>query len=112
MCKTYSGAIAVESSDTPPSAVLELEGIRKCYPLGSGAVEVLHGVSGRIEAGKRVAIVGPSGSGKSTLLNLLGSLDTPSGGRLLFEGREIGGLSERERTGFRAANLGFVMDPA
>jgi putative ABC transport system ATP-binding protein len=90
------------------SAVLELDGIRKSYPLGSGTVEVLHGISVRIEAGKLVAIVGPSGSGKSTLLNLLGTLDTPSEGRLRFDGREIGGLGEGERTRFRAANLGFV----
>ena len=62
------------------SAVLELDGIRKSYPLGSGTVEVLHGISVRIEAGKLVAIVGPSGSGKSTLLNLLGTLDAPERG--------------------------------
>jgi ABC-type lipoprotein export system ATPase subunit len=96
------------SNGRTPSAILELEGIRKSYPLGSGTVEVLHGISVRIEAGKLVAIVGPSGSGKSTLLNLLGSLDTPSEGRLRFGGRDIGGLGEGERTKFRAANLGFV----
>jgi putative ABC transport system ATP-binding protein len=90
------------------NAVLELDGIRKSYPLGSGSVEVLHGISVRIEAGKLVAIVGPSGSGKSTLLNLLGTLDTPSEGRLRFDGRDIGELGESERTKFRAANLGFV----
>jgi putative ABC transport system ATP-binding protein len=97
-------------SRRPPagSPVLELDGIRKSYPLGSGSVEFLHGVSARIEAGKLVAIVGPSGSGKSTLLNLLGSLDTPSEGRLCYAGRDIGGLGEGERTRFRAANLGFV----
>jgi putative ABC transport system ATP-binding protein len=61
-----------------------------------------------IRPGKLVAIVGPSGSGKSTLLNLIGALDVPSAGRLLFDGREIGGLSARERTRFRAANLGFI----
>ncbi len=90
------------------NAVLELDGIRKSYPLGSGSVEVLHGISVRIEAGKLVAIIGPSGSGKSTLLNLLGTLDTPSEGRLRFDGRDVGGLGESERTKFRAANLGFV----
>jgi putative ABC transport system ATP-binding protein len=96
------------SNGRAPVPVLELDGIRKSYPLGSGTVEVLHGISVRIEAGKLVAIVGPSGSGKSTLLNILGTLDTPSEGRLRFGGREIGGLGEGERTRFRAANLGFV----
>jgi putative ABC transport system ATP-binding protein len=89
-------------------AVLELREISKSYPIGGDLVEVLHGVSLEIRPGKLVAIVGPSGSGKSTLLNLIGTLDTPSAGRLLFDGREIGGLSPSARSDFRAANLGFV----
>jgi len=89
-------------------AVLELHEIEKSYPQGGEMVEVLHGVSLEIEPGKLVAIVGPSGSGKSTLLNLIGTLDVPSGGSLRFDGREIGGLGQKERTRFRAANLGFI----
>jgi putative ABC transport system ATP-binding protein len=90
------------------AAVLELREIEKSYPQGGEMVEVLHGVSLEIEPGKLVAIVGPSGSGKSTLLNLIGTLDVPSGGSLRFEGREIGGLGQKERSRFRAANLGFI----
>jgi len=71
-------------------------------------VEVLHGVSLVLRPGKLVAIVGPSGSGKSTLLNLIGTLDVPSSGHLLFDGREIGTLSPKERARFRAQNLGFI----
>jgi putative ABC transport system ATP-binding protein len=89
-------------------AVLELREVTKSYPLGGDLVEVLHRVSVEIRPGKLVAIVGPSGSGKSTLLNLIGTLDTPSGGQLLFDGRDVGGLSPAARARFRAANLGFV----
>jgi ABC-type lipoprotein export system ATPase subunit len=89
-------------------AVLELREVSKSYPQGGKMTEVLHRVSLGIEPGRLVAIVGPSGSGKSTLLNLIGTLDTPSAGDLLFDGRDIGDLSATGRTRFRAANLGFI----
>jgi putative ABC transport system ATP-binding protein len=95
-----------DSLSWPP--VLELRDIEKSYPQGGAMVEVLHGVSLAIEPGRLVAIVGPSGSGKSTLLNLIGTLDSPSGGSLRFDGREIGNLSQKERARFRATNLGFI----
>jgi putative ABC transport system ATP-binding protein len=95
-----------DSLASPP--VLDLRDISKAYPIGGEMVEVLHGVSMQIRPGKLVAIVGPSGSGKSTLLNLIGTLDTPSGGQLLFDGVDIGGLSQKARASFRAANLGFI----
>ncbi len=88
--------------------MLELRDVHKSFPQGGEMVEVLHGVSLQIQPGKLVAIVGPSGSGKSTLLNLIGTLDVPSAGRLLFDGREIGSLSTKERARFRAQNLGFI----
>ncbi|HEX7293847.1 MAG TPA: ABC transporter ATP-binding protein [Solirubrobacterales bacterium] len=88
--------------------MLDLREISKAYPIGGEMVEVLHGISLEIRPEKLIAIVGPSGSGKSTLLNLIGTLDTPSGGQLLFDGRDVGGLSQKARASFRAANLGFV----
>jgi putative ABC transport system ATP-binding protein len=88
--------------------MLDLREISKAYPIGGEMVEVLHGISLQIRPEKLVAIVGPSGSGKSTLLNLIGTLDTPSSGQLLFDGRDVGGLSQKARASFRAANLGFV----
>jgi ABC-type lipoprotein export system ATPase subunit len=88
--------------------MLELRDVEKSYPQGGETVEVLHGVSLEIDAGRLIAIVGPSGSGKSTLLNLIGTLDAPSAGSLRFDRQEIGRLSQRERSRFRAANLGFV----
>ena len=88
--------------------MFELRGVGKSFALGGSSVEVLHGVSFEIRPGKLVAIVGPSGSGKSTLLNLIGTLDSPSAGQILFDGRDVGGLSAGDRARFRAANLGFV----
>jgi putative ABC transport system ATP-binding protein len=88
--------------------MLELRQVSKSFPIGGDLVEVLHDVSLEIRPGRLVAIVGPSGSGKSTLLNLIGTLDTPSGGSLVFDGRDVGGLSAAARADFRAANLGFV----
>ncbi len=88
--------------------MLELRDIHKSYLQGGEQLEVLHGVSLEIQPGRLIAIVGPSGSGKSTLLNLIGTLDVPSGGRLLFEGREIGDLKAKARARFRADHLGFI----
>ena len=65
-------------------------------------------VSFEIKAGEFVAIMGPSGCGKSTLLNIIGLLDNPTGGSYEFEGTEVSGLKERERTRFRKGNIGFV----
>ena len=61
-----------------------------------------------VKEGEFLAIMGPSGCGKSTLLNILGLLDNPSSGQLIFDGRDISGLTERNRTKLRKGNLGFV----
>ena len=82
------------------SEVIRLEDIRKIYRLGDQDVEVLKGVSIRIEHGEMVSLTGASGSGKSTLMNLLGFLDRPTSGRYWFEGRDLSHLSPDE--------LGFV----
>jgi putative ABC transport system ATP-binding protein len=74
----------------------------------AGAVTALGRVSIRIAPGEHVAITGPSGCGKSTLLHLLGCVDQPSGGSLLFEGRDVGALSESERSRIRLTRIGFV----
>src|SRR5712671_6417828 len=72
------------------------------------AVRALYHVSFEIEAGEWIAIMGPSGSGKTSLINILGGLDRPTGGRVLVNGQEIGNLSERELTRYRAEKIGFV----
>lgn len=71
------------------TALLELNDIRRSYPSGDGPVEVLKGISLRVEAGEMVAIVGASGSGKSTLMNILGCLDKPSSGTYRVAGTDV-----------------------
>jgi putative ABC transport system ATP-binding protein len=68
----------------------------------------LNNVTLEIKQGEFVAIMGPSGCGKSTLLNIIGLLDNPSDGEYYFDGREVGKLSERNRTQLRKGNIGFV----
>ena len=68
----------------------------------------LNNVNFHVKEGEFVAIMGPSGCGKSTLLNIIGLLDNPSRGEYYFNGKEVGGLSERHRTQLRKGNIGFV----
>jgi len=90
--------------------LLKLTGVGKTYPAaGAGAdLQVLHDITLAVEPGDRVAIVGPSGSGKSTLLNLMGSLDHPTSGRVLLQGRDLGQADEKELSRIRNAEIGFV----
>ncbi|HEY3700384.1 MAG TPA: ATP-binding cassette domain-containing protein, partial [Spongiibacteraceae bacterium] len=88
--------------------VLECRDLRKAYDEGPQVLEVLKGIDMQIRRGERVAIVGSSGSGKSTLLNLLGGLDTPSGGAVFVHGEAISTLNEKRRSALRNRTLGFV----
>ncbi|WP_029898758.1 ABC transporter ATP-binding protein [Desulfohalovibrio reitneri] len=85
-----------------------LENVRKRYQGPTEEVEVLSGVNCRIETGESLAIVGASGSGKTTLLHILGTLDTPSEGTVLFDGGDLSDLSEAGRMDVRNRHLGFV----
>jgi lipoprotein-releasing system ATP-binding protein len=99
-------AIAVGAGGTP--AALELRGVVRRYHQIAEDLEILRGVDLRIERGEMVALVGPSGSGKSTLLHIAGLLEPPTEGRVLFDGRDCGPLSDAERTRIRREGIGFV----
>ena len=88
--------------------MIELQEVWRTYTMGGRPLHALRGVSLGIGRGEHVALVGPSGSGKSTILHILGCLDRPTSGRYLFEGREIGTLSEAERSELRRHRIGFV----
>lgn len=88
---------------------LLLEGLEKGYNLDKpSVVQVLRGATLSVAVGEVVALVAPSGAGKSTLLHIAGLLDTPDAGRVVLGGREMGGLSERERTDLRRDQVGFI----
>jgi putative ABC transport system ATP-binding protein len=88
--------------------MMELVEVTKVYQQGRRTVQAVRGVSLRVEPGEFVAIMGPSGSGKSTLMHLLGALDTPTSGKALYQGRDLGTMSDRERSLLRRTRIGFV----
>jgi putative ABC transport system ATP-binding protein len=91
------------------AATIRLERVRKLYHAGEpDEVRALDGVDLTIVPGEYLSIEGPSGSGKTTLLNLLGLLDVPSEGRVLWQGAPVEGLPERERTRLRRTGIGFI----
>ena len=95
----------MNASTTP---LIRLRGVTKVYGEGALAFQALKGVNLDITAGDFVAIMGPSGSGKSTAMNILGCLDTPTGGEYLFKGAHVESLSRDQRARLRRRYLGFV----
>jgi len=90
------------------TALVEARELEKEFPMPAGPVRAVREVSLRVEPGSYTAIMGPSGCGKSTLLHLLGCVDTPTRGRLWFDGREVGLLGDAERSRIRLTRIGFV----
>ena len=85
-----------------------LAGVTKTYGTGDVLVRAIDGIDLEIGRGEFACIVGPSGSGKSTLLQLLGALDRPSGGTIVFEGRDLAALGDRQLAELRLQTLGFI----
>jgi putative ABC transport system ATP-binding protein len=98
----------VAHDPSAPDALIELSAVTKVYGTGTAAVHALSGVDLRIAAGEFVAIMGPSGSGKSTAMNIIGCLDTPTGGDYLFGSINAGRLDRNQRALLRRHFLGFV----
>ena len=93
------------SAGTP---LYELSHLERTFSKGGVSVKAVRGVDLVINTGEMVSLEGPSGSGKTTLMQLLGALDSPTGGSIRFENRDLGGLSDRELTKIRAEEIGFV----
>ena len=88
--------------------MVEARDVTRAFSMPAGPVVAVRDVSVRIDPGDHVAICGPSGCGKSTLLHLLGCVDAPSQGTLLFDGHDVARLSDAERSRIRLTRVGFV----
>ena len=93
---------------TEKQPLIRLRGITKVYGQGQAAMQALRGIDLDVHPEDFVAVMGPSGSGKSTCMNILGCLDTPTGGVYWFQGVEVSGLSRNQRASLRRYYLGFV----
>ena len=87
---------------------IEVENLTKTYTSGSIEVQAVKDVSFKIKRGEVVVIVGESGAGKTTLLNLLGGMDVPTEGRIVIDGKDISQFNEKQLTGYRREDIGFV----
>ena len=90
------------------SELLVVKDLTKSFRSGRKTLRVLRSLSLELRAGETLAVTGSSGSGKSTFLHLVGAMEPPDGGSVLFEGREIVGLSREERAEFRNREIGFI----
>ena len=88
--------------------ILELQNVGKAYQIDSQNLQILKGINLEIKNGDFIAIMGPSGSGKSTLMNIIGCLDTPTSGKVIFENHDVSKLSETELAQIRNQKVGFV----
>ena len=88
--------------------ILEVQNLCKTYGKGEAEVRAIDNVSFSVGKGEFIAIVGESGSGKSTLLNVVGTLDNPTSGKVLIDGKDIFSMPEKKLTVFRRQNIGFI----
>ncbi len=90
------------------NVLISIDGLVKRFPMGQGEFTALREISLTLQRGEFTGLVGPSGSGKTTLLNIVGSLDVPSEGTVVVDGRSVGNLSAREAAQLRKERLGFI----
>lgn len=90
------------------SSIIKTTNIARTYQMGSETIRALRSVSIDINQGEYVSFMGPSGSGKSTLMNLIGCLDTPSGGQYILNGNDVSDMTENELAEIRNKEIGFV----
>lgn len=88
--------------------LVTVEGVKKDYTLGKTTIHALRGLDFSVATGEFLSIVGPSGCGKTTLLNLIGCIDTPTAGRITFEGTDVAGLNDNEEADMRLHKIGFI----
>jgi putative ABC transport system ATP-binding protein len=89
-------------------SIIRLEGITRNFQMGDEVLNVLKGINLEVEKGEYVALMGPSGSGKSTLMNLIGCLDTPSGGKYYLDGIDVSVMNDNELAEVRNKKIGFI----
>ncbi len=87
---------------------IELEDVRKEYIIGDIKISAVEGCSFAVEKGELVVILGPSGAGKTTVLNLLGGMDSPSGGKIMVDNNHLHGYNKKELVQYRRKDIGFV----
>ena len=105
---TSRGSSSGQIAGPSDNVVLQVVGLTKVYRMGEVNVHALRGVDLELVEGELVVILGASGSGKSTLLNIIGGLDVPTSGRVLYRGRPLQSYGERELTEYRRDHVGFV----
>ena len=95
-------------SRTKSEYAVQLDNVRKIYPMGDNEVRALNGVTLRVRRGEFWAMMGPSGSGKSTMLNLVGCLDRPTSGKCTVDGDDVSKLDDNDLSDLRLRRLGFI----
>jgi putative ABC transport system ATP-binding protein len=108
MSESAVGTASSMSTPTGGEPIIRVRGLTKVYRVGDVEVHALRGVDLDIARGEFVAIVGASGSGKSTLFHILGGLTPPTAGTVMIDGKDLGGMTNQQRTNLRKTTVGFV----
>ena len=94
--------------DSGKKEILKVNNLHKEYVVGEVVIPVLNGISCSLYEGEFIIILGPSGSGKSTMLNMIGGIDSPTDGEIIYENKNISAVSDKELTEYRSSAIGFV----